>query len=409
MAFRLRSQSPMLQSKPTSRFDKIQESLRESNKKHPESMVAPKMGSNFEDVDKYGVIKAAGQLLDPTGVSSYGDVKKTWNDGKTDFNDVAETVGALPIIGKLGKLFKAGQSVNKVVKAAQTANKINNVTSKVNKASKIANQEKVAEAIGQSALNQKKTPLLQDKKKSSAYDKVSGKAYEKVYGFEEGIDAALGSPERKAQWDAEAYTFNNKGDDMKADKVRHAAASMHTRQAISKKLGGGIIGNVVGGVGANILGGAHEVASFNSEHGIINGLQEMAMDMTNNAIGSVSRNKNLVSNIEKYGTSGIAEETRKDMIARKKAAAPKQLKSPLQKQKLSAKAAKAKAVRDLAYAKTDDRTAKKALAQRMHRKSPGKKGMDYDHEDGRFESVKQNRGNEGEGTKKESGKNYKVK
>lgn len=83
--------------------------------------------------------------------------------------------------------------------------------------------------------------------------------------------------------------------------------------------------------------------------------------------------------------------------------------SPLMKQKLSPKAAKAKAARDLAYAKSDDRTAKKAHAQRMHRKSPGKKGMDYDHEDGRFESVKQNRGNEGEGTKKESGKNYKIK
>jgi len=83
--------------------------------------------------------------------------------------------------------------------------------------------------------------------------------------------------------------------------------------------------------------------------------------------------------------------------------------SPLLKQKLSPKAAKAKAARDLAYAKSDDRTAKKAHAQRMHRKNPGKKGMDYDHEDGRFESVKQNRGNEGEGTKKESGKNYKIK
>jgi len=85
------------------------------------------------------------------------------------------------------------------------------------------------------------------------------------------------------------------------------------------------------------------------------------------------------------------------------------IQSPLLKQKLSPKAAKAKAARDLAYAKSDDRTAKKAHAQRMHRKSPGKKGMDYDHEDGRFESVKQNRGNEGEGTKKESGKNYKIK
>ena len=83
--------------------------------------------------------------------------------------------------------------------------------------------------------------------------------------------------------------------------------------------------------------------------------------------------------------------------------------SPLQKQKLSPKAAKDKAARDLAYAKTDDRRIKKAHSQRMHRKHPGNNGKDYDHEDGRFESVKQNRGNEGEGTKKESGKKYKLK
>jgi hypothetical protein len=88
---------------------------------------------------------------------------------------------------------------------------------------------------------------------------------------------------------------------------------------------------------------------------------------------------------------------------------PLGLQTPLLKQKLSPTAAKAKAERDLAYAKTDDRRIKKAHSQRMHRKSPGSKGMDYDHEDGRFESVKQNRGNEGEGTKKESGKHYKIK
>jgi hypothetical protein len=82
--------------------------------------------------------------------------------------------------------------------------------------------------------------------------------------------------------------------------------------------------------------------------------------------------------------------------------------SPLQKQKLSPKAAKAKAERDLAYAKTDDRRIKKAHSQRMHRKDPSGNGKDYDHEDGRFESVKQNRGNEGDGTKKESGKKYKI-
>lgn len=83
--------------------------------------------------------------------------------------------------------------------------------------------------------------------------------------------------------------------------------------------------------------------------------------------------------------------------------------SPLMKQKLSPLAAKKKAARDLAYAKTDDRRKKKAHSQRMHRKDPSKKNMDWDHEDGRWESVKQNRGNEGEGTKKESGKHYKIK
>lgn len=84
-------------------------------------------------------------------------------------------------------------------------------------------------------------------------------------------------------------------------------------------------------------------------------------------------------------------------------------KSPLLKQKLSPLAAKKKAERDLAYAKTDDRRIKKAHSQRMHRKSPGSAGKDYDHKDGKFKSVKSNRGNDGEGTKKEGGKKYKVK
>ena len=84
--------------------------------------------------------------------------------------------------------------------------------------------------------------------------------------------------------------------------------------------------------------------------------------------------------------------------------------SPLLKQKLSPKAAKAKAERDLAFAKTDERRAKKAHSQRMRRKDPvNGNGKDWDHEDGRWESIRQNRGNEGEGTKKEGRKRYKVK
>jgi hypothetical protein len=130
---------------------------------------------------------------------------------------------------------------------------------------------------------------------------------------------------------------------------------------------------------------------------------KLAKSVAPRVLGNVS--KKVISHL--IPTAGTAATN--EYIKGNKKKSPAQQKSPLLKQKLSPKAAKAKAARDLAYAKSDDRTAKKAHAQRMHRKNPGKKGMDYDHEDGRFESVKQNRGNEGEGTKKESGKNYKVK
>jgi hypothetical protein len=84
--------------------------------------------------------------------------------------------------------------------------------------------------------------------------------------------------------------------------------------------------------------------------------------------------------------------------------------SPLLKQKLSPKAAKAKAERDLVFAKTEARKNKKADAQRRRRAEPGKaKGKDWDHKNQRWELPAQNRGNDGLGTKRESSKKYKTK
>jgi hypothetical protein len=74
-------------------------------------------------------------------------------------------------------------------------------------------------------------------------------------------------------------------------------------------------------------------------------------------------------------------------------------------QKLSATARRDKLARDLAYAKTPVRRQKKAENQRLRRAAikAGQNidGKDYDHKDKRFESVKANRGNDGQGTKKE--------
>ena len=78
------------------------------------------------------------------------------------------------------------------------------------------------------------------------------------------------------------------------------------------------------------------------------------------------------------------------------------------KQKLSPSAAKKKAARDLAMAKTPYRKAAKADSQKKHRNSPANKNMDYDHKSGSFKSVSANRGNDGKGTKIEGKRNYKI-
>ena len=78
--------------------------------------------------------------------------------------------------------------------------------------------------------------------------------------------------------------------------------------------------------------------------------------------------------------------------------------SPIRlKQKLSRKAALAKAVREKKAAMTKKRKDYKAESQRKRRKKSTAflKGKDYDHKDGKFKSVHANRGNDGQGTKKE--------
>jgi hypothetical protein len=77
------------------------------------------------------------------------------------------------------------------------------------------------------------------------------------------------------------------------------------------------------------------------------------------------------------------------------------------KQILSPAARRAKAARDKAAAMTPERKRKKAENQRRARANPSAaKGKDWDHKDKRWETPAQNRGNDGQGTKKEGNKNY---
>ena len=73
----------------------------------------------------------------------------------------------------------------------------------------------------------------------------------------------------------------------------------------------------------------------------------------------------------------------------------------MSKQRLSAAAAKAKAIRDLAYANSPDREKKRAENQRLRRAAIKAgidiKGKDYDHKDNKFKPASENRA----GTKNE--------
>ena len=77
------------------------------------------------------------------------------------------------------------------------------------------------------------------------------------------------------------------------------------------------------------------------------------------------------------------------------------------KQNLSPAARRAKAARDKAYAMTPERRKKKAENQKRRRAAGSEAdNKDWDHKDQRWETPHANRGNDGEGTKKESGANY---
>ena len=80
------------------------------------------------------------------------------------------------------------------------------------------------------------------------------------------------------------------------------------------------------------------------------------------------------------------------------------------KQKLSPTAKRMKAARDKRAAMTPDRRAKKAENQRKRRAAikAGRdvEGKDFDHKRRKYVSVSSNRGNEGQGTKKEGNRRY---
>ena len=76
------------------------------------------------------------EIFDPTGISSYDDVYRSYKkNGLLSWDTAQEVLGALPIIGKAGKAIKAIKTANKYIKALNKVNKV------------VAKSEKVVPAI----------------------------------------------------------------------------------------------------------------------------------------------------------------------------------------------------------------------------------------------------------------------
>jgi hypothetical protein len=72
------------------------------------------------------------EIFDPTGISSYDDVYRSYKkNGLLSLETGLEVLGALPIIGKAGKAIKGVRTANKYIKALNKVNKVVAKTEKV--------------------------------------------------------------------------------------------------------------------------------------------------------------------------------------------------------------------------------------------------------------------------------------
>ena len=80
------------------------------------------------------------EWIDPTGISSWDDVARSWNDPNAKWWETGlEIAGAIPVFGKFGKGAKAAKAVATIGKGAKEAKVISNTAKELSTARKIWN------------------------------------------------------------------------------------------------------------------------------------------------------------------------------------------------------------------------------------------------------------------------------
>lgn len=131
------------------------------------------------------------EFLDPTGISSYDDVYRSYKkNGLLSVDTGIEILGALPLVGKAGKILKGATRVNKVL------NKINKVNKVVSKSEKIIPKvlsagTSLSKDIAKVSKGGKTNPI-------GALAKVSGKVGDKLIKVEKTVSKTTGKVVDKA-------------------------------------------------------------------------------------------------------------------------------------------------------------------------------------------------------------------
>ena len=88
---------------------KLDPSAKKAVQSKPVSSKTVKLKPKSEDSTIENVI----EIIDPTGLTSWDDVKRSYDDTGLSGETALEVLGALPILGKAGKLAKAGIHLKK--------------------------------------------------------------------------------------------------------------------------------------------------------------------------------------------------------------------------------------------------------------------------------------------------------
>ena len=89
---------------------------------------APVKAQNGKSKKKDSLLEDIVEVIDPTGISSWDDIYRSYQKSGMEGDTPIEILGALPLLGKVGKIAKANKSLAKTSRQAKSIKNFINAT-----------------------------------------------------------------------------------------------------------------------------------------------------------------------------------------------------------------------------------------------------------------------------------------